>query len=561
MGGGSSSLGSEALASQESNQTITTVEQLQSVVKEEGFELEALSNLRAMEHITINGIDINIASLYLIRNISTSNEIVATIDGDGSLDTLETNAFFVLQHDFDIAPIGYLNINTSHTNTSIIANIKATFEKIGVNNPSLNAHIFNYTTANKEVEVFCNEQAITLLGNQNQNDTGLLEQNISCRLDKHLLAIYTHTPVVENKGDKEETPTQESNNTQAQPTPTPLPTATPTPTPTVEPTTVPTTAPTVVPTQTPTQIPTETPTTQPTSEPTPTPTAEPIYIDLNASFAEYNSTMEYPATISIIEPSNIVGDGEVTTTIYLDGNTTDINTTHTLAIGKHNLTYRLSEPTASEGISDGESLQKTFSITVADTTAPDAPRVSNTGSTTSSSKSVKIEGEVNATVLIDGVEKGKISEDGYLYTSVSLPSYTTHNFEATLRDEYNNTSEGTGFSVYRYEPDSDGDGVKDSKDSCPNTTSGDKVDSSGCNAETIFPTFTTFDGPFNSKGIQGEITDIDGITSVTTEYSDGFGARSYSSGVIDNEEPHDIGITYLITIPFYTTKTLNQSSQ
>lgn|GEM_PF-2165378 len=171
MGGGSSSLGSEALASQESNQTITSVEQLQSVVKEEGFELEALSNLRAMEHITINGIDINIASLYLIRNISTSNEIVATIDGDGSLDTLETNAFFVLQHDFDIAPIGYLNINTSHTNTSIIANIKATFEKIGVNNPSLNAHIFNYTTANKEVEIFCNEQAITLLGNQNQNYT------------------------------------------------------------------------------------------------------------------------------------------------------------------------------------------------------------------------------------------------------------------------------------------------------------------------------------------------------------------------------------------------------
>ncbi len=66
---------------------------------------------------------------------------------------------------------------------------------------------------------------------------------------------------------------------------------------------------------------------------------------------------------------------------------------------------------------------------------------------------------------------------------------------------------------------------------------------------TIF-NITTFDGPRGSKGLEGTITDNDGIKSVKIEYSDG-GLTSYSDGDIDQESAHSSGVTYTITVTDY----------
>jgi hypothetical protein len=63
---------------------------------------------------------------------------------------------------------------------------------------------------------------------------------------------------------------------------------------------------------------------------------------------------------------------------------------------------------------------------------------------------------------------------------------------------------------------------------------------------TVF-NLTTFDGPPGTKGLDGTITDDDGITSVKIEYSNG-SVSNYTDGEIDSEGVANIGTTYTITV-------------
>jgi hypothetical protein len=64
---------------------------------------------------------------------------------------------------------------------------------------------------------------------------------------------------------------------------------------------------------------------------------------------------------------------------------------------------------------------------------------------------------------------------------------------------------------------------------------------------TDFSGLSTFDGPFGSKGINGTITDANGIASVRIDFSDE-SYSEYPDGNIDRESTHSAGTTYTITV-------------
>jgi VCBS repeat-containing protein len=68
---------------------------------------------------------------------------------------------------------------------------------------------------------------------------------------------------------------------------------------------------------------------------------------------------------------------------------------------------------------------------------------------------------------------------------------------------------------------------------------------------TVF-NLTTFDGPPGTKGLEGTITDDDGITSIKIEYKNTTGTviytSNYTDGDIDNEPVSTMGTTYTITV-------------
>lgn len=85
--------------------------------------------------------------------------------------------------------------------------------------------------------------------------------------------------------------------------------------------------------------------------------------------------------------------------------------------------------------------------------------------------------------------------------------------------------------------DSDNDGLFDEEDPYPNEVG----------TPSNFSGLGTFDGPHGSKGLNGTITDPDGVASVRIEYSDGSPDSIYTDGVL-NEGTHLSGTTYTITV-------------
>jgi VCBS repeat-containing protein len=65
---------------------------------------------------------------------------------------------------------------------------------------------------------------------------------------------------------------------------------------------------------------------------------------------------------------------------------------------------------------------------------------------------------------------------------------------------------------------------------------------------TDFSQLGTFDGPRGTKGLEGTISDPDGIASVTIEYSNGAPDSIYADGNINGEGTHPSGTTYTITV-------------
>jgi len=110
------------------------------------------------------------------------------------------------------------------------------------------------------------------------------------------------------------------------------------------------------------------------------------------------------------------------------------------------------------------------------------------------------------TNAIDNVNKGK--NDSYLYASFSL----TYEFR---KKEEEKSQEDKRYSRVNFTSiengDSDGDGVKDSKDKCPGTPKGVKVDSDGCPLDSDGDGIPDYlDKEPNSK--KGAIVDANGIT-------------------------------------------------
>ena len=105
---------------------------------------------------------------------------------------------------------------------------------------------------------------------------------------------------------------------------------------------------------------------------------------------------------------------------------------------------------------------------------------------------------------IDNVGKGK--NDSYLYSSFNLV-YTFGNRDKT---ETTKQYEQVDFNSID-DGDSDGDGVKDTKDKCPGTPKGVKVDSNGCPVDSDGDGIPDYlDKEPNSK--KGAMVDANGVT-------------------------------------------------
>ena len=188
---------------------------------------------------------------------------------------------------------------------------------------------------------------------------------------------------------------------------------------------------------------------------------DPNYINANFDIntSDYNTTSDGNITLekggqfTIPTPENVTGDGDFNISAVLDGKSVEFGQVLDLNETKDmNLTYTLNEPNSEEGISDGQSVSKTHILRVLDTTPPEAPVISQTDSTTSSTKSVRFTGEAGSTMWIDGDERGLIGDFGYGNAQVNLPSYGTHNFSGLLVDKSGNPSDSVDFSIVRTQP-------------------------------------------------------------------------------------------------------------
>ncbi len=96
--------------------------------------------------------------------------------------------------------------------------------------------------------------------------------------------------------------------------------------------------------------------------------------------------------------------------------------------------------------------------------------------------------------------------------------------------------------------DIDGDGYTNTEEEAAGSDPLDKDNTpeTVANAETDFSGLSTFTaGP--TVGLQGTITDADGIASVVIDFSDGT-QSSYSNGNLSNESSHNAGTEYTITV-------------
>ncbi len=113
------------------------------------------------------------------------------------------------------------------------------------------------------------------------------------------------------------------------------------------------------------------------------------------------------------------------------------------------------------------------------------------------------------TNAIDNVNAGK--KDAYLYTNVSL----TYKFGHADKTADNKGPENKRYAKVNFAAidngDSDGDGVKDSKDKCPGTPKSVKVDADGCPLDSDGDGIPDYlDKEPNSK--KGAVVDANGIT-------------------------------------------------
>ncbi len=108
------------------------------------------------------------------------------------------------------------------------------------------------------------------------------------------------------------------------------------------------------------------------------------------------------------------------------------------------------------------------------------------------------------TNAIDNANTGK--NDSYLYTNVSLKWSFGHADRGPDNKQYNSVD----FSKIE-DGDSDGDGIKDSKDKCPGTPKGVKVDADGCPLDSDGDGIPDYlDKEPNSK--KGAMVDANGVT-------------------------------------------------
>lgn len=266
----------------------------------------------------------------------------------------------------------------------------------------------------------------------------------------------------------------------------------------------------------------------------------------------------------IFSATNIttVGDGNITTNISLvDANGTVIqapNGIYTLNAGQN---YTV-QATATEN-GDTPSTNQTLTVNAGEIfeALPEiaTPSISST-TNGSSSYTHSVSVAQGLTLFVDGVAKptgtftvNTGTHTAYLQNDAGRKS-AEKSFSHTDNDADNDGTPNSS-DAFPYDSsesrDSDGDGMGDNADQCDNTTLGANIDANGCEIVPDnlpdFSQLTTFTaGP--TVGLEGIITDADGIASVDISFDDGDVSTHYDNGVIDNEATHFPGAKYTIKV-------------
>lgn len=127
-------------------------------------------------------------------------------------------------------------------------------------------------------------------------------------------------------------------------------------------------------------------------------------------------------------------DGDITANIIVN-NPVGVNT-----IGDYTVTYDVNDSANNQA----NQVSRIVSVVLApDTTPPTKPTLTTTPTTTTNNtQSIEINGEVEATVWIDGVQKGTIGADGKLTISLDTSGADgVKNFSIVLKDSNSNSSE------------------------------------------------------------------------------------------------------------------------
>jgi hypothetical protein len=189
-----------------------------SIVEEDKYSFEQISLLRNRDIYTINGVDVDMGSLYIVRELSTDQAIIVSIDLNSTFDELERSQNFVMRHSISsVYPLGYLNINLSSSSKKIsfgeiIEDIINTFQKHSIHNPKLQETTLLYTLASTiDRELMCNNTKIILKRNQNSLELPFdINQTIQCDLNGLVVVEFI---VQDNKTDNNMSMNIEDNST------------------------------------------------------------------------------------------------------------------------------------------------------------------------------------------------------------------------------------------------------------------------------------------------------------------------------------------------------------